>query len=103
MHNHLVLGVCKSPRVFVSSYRLVPRKPGLDRQGKGLYAAGGGVFMAEWITIAILLSPLAIKVIQLKKLQVGGDGILLMEFESFFRVRSETKPIPKNLRRQVKH
>jgi len=61
--------------------------------------------MAQWVPILLLLLPVAVKVIQLRVLRVGGDGWIYMEFQSFFKVRSEKPPekaLTKRLRKQVK-
>ena len=64
-----------------------------------------GQWMAQWVPILVLASPLAIKVIQLKVFRLGGDGLVYMEFDSIFKVRCERpteKALTKKVRKQVK-
>jgi len=58
--------------------------------------------MAQWVPVIVLVSPLAIKVIQLKVLRLGGDGLVYMEFDSIFKVRSKPEKALTKPRKQVK-
>lgn len=58
-------------------------------------------WMAQWVPILLLASPLAIKVVQLKVFRLGGDGLVYMEFDSIFKVKKTEKALPKT-RKQVK-